>query len=53
MKYTTNVFNFQTYGTVPDRSLLQACDNSCPICHDKLADPVMLTCKVSEIVSTL
>jgi hypothetical protein len=34
-----------SYGAAPNRSQLDSCDNSCPICQDKFTDPVMLSCK--------
>jgi len=32
------------YGTLPSRSQIESCDNLCPICHDKLSNPVALSC---------
>jgi len=34
-----------SYGSVPGRGQLDACDNCCAICQDKFNDPVMLACK--------
>jgi hypothetical protein len=32
------------YGTAPSHSQLESCDNLCPICHDKLTQPIALNC---------
>ncbi|KAK2173212.1 hypothetical protein NP493_892g01005 [Ridgeia piscesae] len=40
-KFKSNV----RYGTVPNREELNLVENNCPICQDKLSDPVRLSCK--------
>ena len=53
-EFPNSLFYFhQSYGTVPRREDLQKVDNVCPICQDKLSDPVKLSCSVCIIYSYL